>query len=387
MKFIDEFRSSDLAQTLLKKIAGVNDSNKHYRLMEFCGGHTHVIFRHALQQLLPDNIEFIHGPGCPVCVLPIARLDKALALAAQPDVIFCSYGDMLRVPASHKRSLFSARAQGADVRVVYSPLDALALAEKETSKHVIFFAVGFETTTPATAFVIQQAKEKQLRNFSVYCNHVLTPAAIEAILVSELQDSENGRVNDATEKVSPVLIDGFLGPSHVSTIIGSAAYEKICERYKKPVVITGFEPLDVLQAVAMLLDQINKGEWRVLNEYHRAVSAQGNAKAQLLTQAIFTLRDKFEWRGLGFIPDSALRIKDEYKVFDAEQVFSVDVVPSREYKGCECPAVLRGAIKPLDCKLFGKPCTPENPLGSCMVSSEGACSAYWHYARSAVSHA
>jgi len=365
MKYISEFRQQDLARQLAQAIGQTVDPGRHYRLMEFCGGHTHAIFRYGVQDLMPANVEFIHGPGCPVCVLPTGRIDNAIQLAARHDVILCSYADLMRVPATGRDSLLKAKAGGCDIRMIYSTQDALKIARENPSRSVVFFAIGFETTTPPTAVAIKQAQAERLANFSVFCNHVLTPAAMRAIL-------------DAPQ---PVAIDAFLGPSHVSTIIGSQAYEPFADHYAKPIVIAGFEPLDVMQSALMLIRQINEGRHEVENEYSRAVTRQGNLKAQALVQDVFELRPQFEWRGLGLIPDSALKLKADYADFDAEQRFSLPAIQASDVKGCECPAILRGAKKPQDCRLLGTVCTPENPMGSCMVSSEGACAAYWSYGR------
>ena len=339
--------------------------NRIYRLMEFCGGHTHAIFRYGIQDLLPDNVEFIHGPGCPVCVLPMGRIDNAIELAEQHDVILCTYADLLRVPVSQSKSLLKAKAAGADIRMVYSTQDVLKIVQDNSQREVVFFAIGFETTTPPTAVAIKQAQALGLKNFSVFCNHVLTPAAMKAIL-------------DAPE---PVQIDGFLGPSHVSTVIGSQPYEIFAKHYQKPIVIAGFEPLDVMQSSLMLIRQLNTNKHQVENEYTRAVTREGNVKAQLLMAEVFCLRDEFEWRGLGLIAKSALKLKAAYADFDAELRFQLPAIKASDVKGCECPAILRGAKRPVDCKLLGTVCTPENPMGSCMVSSEGACAAYWSYGR------
>jgi hydrogenase expression/formation protein HypD len=333
--------------------------------MEFCGGHTHAIFRYGVQDLMPGNVEFIHGPGCPVCVLPTGRIDNAIRLAERQDVILCTYADLMRVPATGRNSLLKAKANGSDIRMIYSTQDALKIARENPGKQVVFFAIGFETTTPPTAVAIKQAQAEGLTNFSVFCNHVLTPAAMQAIL-------------DAPQ---PVAIDAFLGPSHVSTVIGSQPYETFAECYAKPIVIAGFEPLDVMQSAMMLIRQLNEGRYEVENEYSRAVTRQGNQKAQALVREVFELRPQFEWRGLGLILDSALKLRTGYASFDAEQRFNMPAIQASDVKGCECPAILRGAKKPQDCKLLGTVCTPENPMGSCMVSSEGACAAYWSYGR------
>ena len=370
MKLVDEFRQKDLAQALSRTIAREVDTGRQYNLMEFCGGHTHAIFRYGVQDLMPDNVRFVHGPGCPVCVLPIGRIDNAIHLALEHDTILCIYGDLLRVPASKRQSLMKIKASGADVRMVYSTQDALRIARDNPGREVVFFAIGFETTTPATAVAIQQAAREQLDNFSVFCNHVLTPAAIQNIL-------ESPEVRD----IGSVSIDGFFGPSHVSSIIGSRPYEFFAEEFQRPVVIAGFEPLDVMQSALMLIRQLNEGRFEVENEYTRVVTRDGNLKAQALVADVFELRRSFEWRGLGFVPYSALQIKSAYKQHDAEQRFDIPEVSASDVKGCECPSILRGAKRPTDCKLFGTVCSPDNPMGSCMVSSEGACAAYWSYGR------
>lgn len=346
------------------------DPARSYNLMEFCGGHTHAIFRYGVQDLMPENVNFVHGPGCPVCVLPTARIDQAIHLLEHENVILCSYGDLLRVPASNRNSLLKAKASGADVRMIYSTQDALKIAHDNPDREVVFFAIGFETTNPPTAVAIQQAAAEGLKNFSVFCNHVLTPAAIQNILESP-----------EVREIGTVSIDGFFGPSHVSAIIGSRPYEFFAEEFQRPVVIAGFEPLDVMQSALMLIQQLNQGRYEVENEYHRVVSRDGNQKAQRLVAEVFELRPIFEWRGLGQVPYSALRIKQNLSHFDSEQRFTIPPIESKEIKGCECPAILRGAKRPSDCKLFGTVCTPENPMGSCMVSSEGACAAYWSYGR------
>ncbi|MCW8949749.1 MAG: hydrogenase formation protein HypD [Sedimenticola sp.] len=370
MKYVDEFRAKATAQKLSRAIAAEAHPDRTYHLMEFCGGHTHAIFRYGVQDLLPDNVKLVHGPGCPVCVLPISRIDMAINMAEQYGVTLCSYGDMLRVPASKRRSLLKAKAEGADIRMVYSTQDALNIAQEHPEKQVVFFAIGFETTTPPTAVAIKQAQAMGLKNFSVFCNHVLTPAAIQNILESP-----------EVRELGTVSLDGFLGPSHVSSIIGSQPYEFFAEEFQRPVVIAGFEPLDVMQSILMLVRQLNEGRHDVENEYTRVVSAEGNVKAKKLVAEIFELRRAFEWRGLGLVPYSALRIKKPFAEFDAELRFPVEEVSAADIKGCECPAILRGVKRPTDCKLFGTVCTPENPMGSCMVSSEGACAAYWTYGR------
>ncbi len=370
MKYIEEFRRPDLARKLAGAIGKEADADRQYNLMEFCGGHTHAIFRYGVQDLMPANVKFVHGPGCPVCVLPIGRIDNAIELANKDGVILCTYGDMLRVPASGRNSLLKAKAGGADVRMVYSTQDALSIAGKNLDREVVFFAIGFETTTPPTAVAIKQAQAMGLKNFSVFCNHVLTPAAIQNILESP-----------EVREMGSVSIDGFLGPAHVSSIIGCRPYEFFAEEFQKPVVIAGFEPLDVMQSALMLLRQLNQGRHEVENEYTRVVSRDGNPKAKALVAEVMELRRSFEWRGLGLVPYSALRIKQAFAAFDAEKRFEIQPISATDVKGCECPRILRGVKKPTDCKLFGTVCTPDNPMGSCMVSSEGACAAYWSYGR------
>ena len=373
MRYIRGFRDGAPAAAMARLLAAEVDARREYHLMEFCGGHTHAIFRYGVEDLLPGNIHLVHGPGCPVCVLAVPRLDGAIELAHQPGVTLVSYGDMLRVPASRRRSLLKARAQGADVRMVYSALEALEIAAIHPDRQVVFFAIGFETTTPATAHIILEAQRRGLGNFSVYCNHVLTPAAIQSIL-----DSPEVR------EWGQVRVDGFIGPSHVSAVIGSRPYEFFAEEYQRPVVIAGFEPLDVLQAIRMLVQQLNGGRACVENEFTRGVTREGNARAQRMVAEVFELRPSFEWRGLGELPYSALRIKSAYAAFDAERRFTIEARPVPENKACQCPAIIRGVKKPTDCAIFATVCTPHNPIGSCMVSAEGACAAYYKYRRDAV---
>ena len=370
MKYIDEFRDGMVAQTLARKIAALTEPGRRYSFMEFCGGHTHAISRYGLSDLLPDNVRMVHGPGCPVCVLPIGRIDMAIKLALQHGVILCTYGDTLRVPASDGLSLIKAKASGGDIRMVYSTIDALQIARDNPQRDVVFFAIGFETTTPPTALAIQQAFEEKLSNFSALCCHVLTPAAITHIL-------ESPEVRDW----GTVPIDGFIGPAHVSTVIGSRPYECFAEKYRKPVVIAGFEPLDVMQAILMLIRQVNEGRAEVENEFSRAVTREGNLKAQDRVAEVFEMRREFEWRGLSMVPDSALKIREKYAAFDAERRFAIEYCAVPDNKACECGAILRGVKQPQDCKIFGTLCTPENPVGSCMVSSEGACAAHYSYGR------
>ena len=364
MRYIDEFRNGELAKGLAAAIRSIADPARQYRFMEFCGGHTHAISRYGVVDLLPPNVRMIHGPGCPVCVLPIGRIDQAIRLATQHDVILTTYADTMRVPASERLSLLRAKGLGADIRMIYSTLDALAIARENPDREVVFFAIGFETTTPPTAAAILAARAEGLCNFTILCNHVLTPAAMHAIL-----------------SVPGEALDGFVGPAHVSTVIGSAPYEPFARDYGKPVVIAGFEPLDVMQAIYMLIKQVNEGRAAVENEFTRAVTREGNRKAQALVSKVFELRESFEWRGLGSIPSSALRLRPEFRAFDAEQRFEVPYRSVADVKACACGDILRGIKRPTDCAIFGTACTPENPVGSCMVSSEGACAAYYTYGR------
>jgi hydrogenase expression/formation protein HypD len=370
MRYIRGFREGATAAALSRLLAAEVDPGREYHLMEFCGGHTHAIFRYGIEDLLPANVHLVHGPGCPVCVLPVPRLDAAIELARRPDITLLSYGDMLRVPASRKRSLIKARAQGADIRIVASALEAVDVALASPERQVVFFAIGFETTTPASACLIKEAQRRHLGNLSVYCNHVLTPAAILAIL-------DTPDVRD----FGSVRVDGFIGPSHVSAVIGSRPYENFAEEYQRPVVIAGFEPLDVLQAIRMLVAQLNDGRATVENEFTRGVTRAGNLKAQRLVAEVFELRPSFEWRGLGSLPYSGLRIKAAYGEFDAERRFPMPEHATAENAACQCPAIIRGVKKPTDCAIFGTVCTPRTPIGSCMVSAEGACAAHYKYRR------
>jgi len=329
--------------------------------MEVCGGHTHAIYRFGLKDVLPSNIELIHGPGCPVCVLPMGRIDDGLALAQRPDVIFTAFGDMMRVPGAHGSPL-EHKARGLDVRIVYSPSDAIKLARTNPGRHVVFFAIGFETTAPSTALTLLRARAEGLKNFSVFCNHVTIIPAIRATL-----DSPDMR------------LDGFIGPGHVSTVIGCRPYEWIARDERKPIVVSGFEPLDLLQSIVMLLRQLEAGRAEVENQYTRVVPWEGNRAALRAMAEVFSLRPYFEWRGLGFISQSALRIRDEFAQWDAERVFSVAGVRVTDPKAAQCGEVLKGVLKPVQCKLFGRECTPEHPVGALMVSSEGSCAAYYNY--------
>ncbi len=361
MKFVDEFRDPEVITRTAEEIRRLADPKRHYRIMEVCGGHTHAIYRFGLKDLLPENIELIHGPGCPVCVLPMGRIDDGLSIAEDRNVIFAAFGDMMRVPGT-KGSPLEHKARGMDVRIVYSPSDALKLAQMNPDKHVMFFAIGFETTAPSTALTIARAKILGLHNFSVFCNHVTIIPAIRAIL-----DSPDMR------------IDAFIGPGHVSTVIGCRPYEWMATDEKKPVAVSGFEPLDILQGIVMVLRQLRDGDAKIENQYKRVVPWEGNRAALRAMADVFELRPYFEWRGLGFISQSALRIKDRYAEWDSEQRFEVPGVRVTDPKAAQCGEVLKGVLKPPQCKLFAKECTPEHPIGALMVSSEGSCAAYFNY--------
>jgi hydrogenase expression/formation protein HypD len=361
MRFVDEFREPELITRTAGEIRRLADPARHYRFMEVCGGHTHAIYRFGLMDLLPPNIELVHGPGCPVCVLPMGRIDDGLSIAEDPSVIFAAFGDMMRVPGTLGSPLQS-KARGMDVRIVYSPSDALKLARLNPDKHVMFFAIGFETTAPSTALTLMRAKGEGISNFSVFCNHVTIIPAIRAIL-----DSPDMR------------IDAFIGPGHVSTVIGCRPYGWIAFSAGKPITVAGFEPLDVLQSIVMLLRQMQEGRSIVENQYKRVVPWEGNRAALKAMAEVFEIRPYFEWRGLGFISQSALRIKDSYAAWDAERRFSVPGVRVTDPKAAQCGEVLKGVLKPVQCKLFGKECTPERPVGALMVSSEGSCAAYYGY--------
>jgi hydrogenase expression/formation protein HypD len=367
LKYVDEFRDPKLIRQAADEIRRLADPDRHYRVMEVCGGHTHSIYRFGLEGLLPPNLELIHGPGCPVCVLPMGRTDDGLTLAALPGVIFTAFGDVMRVPGT-KGSPLEHRARGAEIRMVYSPLDALKLAQAQPDKHVVFFAIGFETTAPSTALTVLRARELGVHNFSVFCNHVTIIPAIRAIL-----DSPGMR------------IDAFIGPGHVSTVIGCRPYEFIATDYGKPIVVSGFEPLDLLQSLVMILRQLGNGRAEVENQYARVVPWDGHLPALRALEQVFELRPYFEWRGLGFISQSALRLKDDFAEWDSERRFTVPGIRVTDPKAAQCGEVLKGVLKPPQCKLFGRECTPERPIGALMVSSEGACAAYHQYVqRSAV---
>ncbi|MBV8630409.1 MAG: hydrogenase formation protein HypD [Silvibacterium sp.] len=361
MKYVDEFRDPELISKAAEEIRRLADPGRHYRIMEVCGGHTHAIYRFGLKDILPANIDLIHGPGCPVCVLPMGRIDDGLSVARDPSVIFTAFGDMMRVPGAHGSPL-EHKARGTDVRIVYSPADALQLARKNPGRHVMFFAIGFETTAPSTALTLIRARSEGLTNFSVFCNHVTIVPAIRAIL-----DSPDMR------------LDAFIGPGHVSTVIGCRPYEWIARSEGKPVVTSGFEPLDLLQSIVMLLRQLRAGEARVENQYKRVVPWEGNRAALKAMAEVFELRPYFEWRGLGFISQSALKLRDQYAEWDAERRFPIPGARITDPKAAQCGEVLKGVLKPAQCKLFGNECTPEHPIGALMVSTEGSCAAHYQY--------
>ena len=363
MKYVDEFRDPHLIRKAINEIQELARNRRHYRIMEVCGGHTHSIFRFGLNDLLPSNVELIHGPGCPVCVLPMGRMDDGLNLANDPNVIFTAFGDMMRVPGSQGSPLES-KARGADVRIVYSPLDALRIAKQNPDRQVVFFAIGFETTAPSTALTLLRAKAENVMNLAVFCNHVTIIPAIRAIL-----DSPDMR------------LDGFIGPGHVSTVIGCRPYEFIARDYNCPIAVSGFEPLDILQSLVMVLRQLRSGVAKVENQYQRVVPWEGNLPALKALAQVFEVRSHFEWRGLGFIAHSALRIRDSFAAWDAEKTMSIRGVCVADPKAAQCGEVLKGVLKPHQCKLFGKECTPERPIGALMVSAEGACAAYFKYAQ------
>lgn len=371
MKYVDEFRDPVKAKTLLKEINQLVKEidivkRRPLQIMEVCGGHTHSIFRYGLQDMLPKSVEFVHGPGCPVCVLPMGRVADCVALAELPHVIFTTFGDAMRVPGSTK-SLLQAKAEGADVRMVYSPLDSLKLARENPDKEVIFFGLGFETTMPSTALTVLQAEKEGLKNFTLFCNHITIIPTIKAILDSPQLE-----------------IDGFLGPGHVSMVIGTSPYNFIADHYKKPIVIAGFEPLDVLHSMWMVIKQLAEGRHEVENQYARIVPEVGNHPALEAVGEVFELREFFEWRGLGSIDHSGVRVREKYAAFDAEKKFPVPNLKIADPKSCQCGEVLKGVIKPHQCKIFGTQCTPETPLGALMVSTEGACAAYYNYGRTQI---
>jgi hydrogenase expression/formation protein HypD len=365
MKFVDEYRDATLIKRLAAEISRLSEvsGGKSFKFMEVCGGHTHTIYKHGIEDILPSNIDLVHGPGCPVCVLPMGRVDDAISMARTDGVIFTTFGDMMRVPGS-RGSLLDAKAEGADVRFVYSPLDALKMARQYPDRHIVFFAIGFETTAPSTAVTLLRAQAEGMKNFSIFCNHVTIIPAIKAIL-----DSPDLR------------LDGFVGPGHVSMVIGMRPYSFIAREHSKPVVISGFEPLDIVQAVYMLVKQLSEGRSEVENQYGRVVRPEGNVKALQAMARTMELRPFFEWRGMGFITQSALKLRAEFAPWDAELRFEIPGIRVADPKACQCGEVLKGVIKPWQCKVFGTACTPETPIGTCMVSSEGACAAYYNYGR------
>ncbi|MFZ0564259.1 MAG: hydrogenase formation protein HypD [Terriglobales bacterium] len=363
MKYLDEYRDHRIARALAAEIA--LSTTQPWVLMEICGGQTHTIMRYCLDELLPRGIEIVHGPGCPVCVTPLETVDKAIALALRPDVILVSYGDMLRVPGSHS-DLLRAKAQGADVRIAYSPMEAVKIARANPERKVVFLAIGFETTAPANATAAWQARSEGLTNFSLLVSHVLVPPAIRALMVSQTN-----------------RVQGFIAPGHVCTVMGCGEYESLVRDFRVPIVVGGFEPVDILAAVLMLVRQLEAGEARLENQYVRSVSYQGNLPAQRLVAEVFEIGDQ-KWRGIGLIPQSGLRLREEYAAFDANRVFDLGEMTVDEPAECISAQVLQGLKKPTDCAAFGMRCTPENPLGAPMVSTEGACAAYYHYRRHAV---
>ena len=365
MKYLSEFRDPVLADKLLNEIKIDIDllkySERKIRMMEVCGGHTHTIFKYGLEQLLPKEIELIHGPGCPVCVLPINKVDECVELAEEKQVILTTFGDAIRVPGS-KKSLLQAKAEGADIRIVYSPMDALDIAVKNPGKDVVFFALGFETTMPSTALTIQEAKKQEVLNFSILCNHITIPQTLKALL-----DTDN------------LNLDAFIGPGHVNMIIGTEVYGFIVNQYKKPIVVSGFEPLDILQSISMLIKQLLENRCEIENQYKRVVSKKGNIIAQEAINNVYQIKEYSEWRGLGLIPESGVMLRNEYELYDAEKKYDLKTVNTPDPEKCQCGEVLQGFIKPYECKLFGKECTPHNPIGALMVSSEGSCAAYYNY--------
>jgi hydrogenase expression/formation protein HypD len=363
MKYLDEYRDGRIARALAAEIQSV--TTKPWVLMEICGGQTHTIMRYGLDELLPSKVELVHGPGCPVCVTPLETIDKAIALALRPDVTLVSYGDMLRVPGSHS-DLFRAKAQGADVRIAYSPVEAVRIAQANPDRKIVFLAIGFETTAPANAMAAWQAKRDHLTNFSMLVSHVLVPPAIRALLATQ----EN-------------RVQGFIAPGHVCTVMGYQEYETLVRDFAIPIVVGGFEPVDLLEAILMLVRQLERGEARVENQYVRSVSYDGNLPAQQILKDVFEIADQ-KWRGIGSIPHSGLRLRPEYAAYDANEIFDLQLITADEPAECISAQVLQGLKKPTDCPAFAIRCTPENPLGAPMVSAEGACAAYYHYRRHAV---
>jgi hydrogenase expression/formation protein HypD len=363
VKFVDEYRDAELGRRLAAEIRRIVEPGRRYQVMEVCGGHTHTIYKYGVDDLLPANVELVHGPGCPVCVIPMGRVDDGIAVARRPEVIFTCFGDMLRVPGS-AGTLLDAKAEGADVRMVYSPLDALRIARQNPDREVVFFAIGFETTAPSTALTLKRARAEGIGNFFCLSNHVTIVPPLKALLESP-----------------DLRLDGFIGPGHVSTVVGARPFEFIPADYGKPVVVSGFEPLDLLQSVQMVLAQLAEGRCEVENQYRRVVPWEGNVRALEVMAEVFELRPHFEWRGLGFISHSGLKLSAAYSTLDAELRYEVPGVRVADPKACQCGEVLKGVIKPWECKVFGTACTPERPIGTCMVSSEGACAAYYNYGR------
>ncbi len=363
MRYVDEFRDPELGRALAAEILSLVEPGRHYKVMEVCGGHTHSIYKYGIDDLLPANVELVHGPGCPVCVIPMGRVDDGIAVARREEVIFTCFGDMMRVPGS-QGSLLEAKAAGADIRMVYSPLDALRIAKQNPDRHVVFFAIGFETTAPSTALTLKRARAEGVPNFSVMCSHVTIVPPLRALLESP-----------------DLRLDGFIGPGHVATVVGARPFEFIPADYGRPIVIAGFEPLDILQSVAMILRQLRDDRCEVENQYARVVPYEGNLRALEVMSEVFTLRPHFEWRGLGFISHSGLALSEDYAELDTERRYEVPHVRVADPKACQCGEVLKGVIKPWECKVFGSACTPERPIGTCMVSSEGACAAYYNFGR------
>jgi len=363
LRFVDEFRDAAKARALAAQIAALCEPGRQYKFMEVCGGHTHTIYKHGLEDYLPETVTLVHGPGCPVCVMPMGRVDDAIHIAEQPDVILTTFGDMMRVPGG-RGSFLDSNAAGTDIRMVYSPLDSLKIARQNPDKRVVFMAIGFETTAPSTAMTVLRAAAEKIENFSIFCNHVTIIPAIKAILNSP-----------------DLRLDGFIGPGHVSTVIGCRPYDFIAREYGKPLVCAGFEPLDILQSVYELMIQLSEGRSEVENQYSRVVPWDGNPRALKVIGEVMELRPYFEWRGLGFISHSALKVRDAYAAFDAEKIFDLPGVRVADPKACQCGEVLKGVLKPWECKVFGTACTPETPIGTCMVSSEGACAAYYNFGR------
>lgn len=360
MKFVDEYRDIKVVNKYSQAIANI--ATKPWQIMEICGGQTHAIVKYGIDQLLPSEITLIHGPGCPVCVTNISLIDQAIEIASLPNTILCSFGDMLRVPGS-KQDLLSIKATGADIRIIYSPLDCLKIAQQNLDKEVVFFAVGFETTAPSTAMTIYQAAQKNLTNFSMLISHVLVPPAMETILSSP-----------------QCQVQGFLAAGHVCTVMGYTEYEPIAAKYQVPIIVTGFEPTDILQGIYLCIQQLEKGEKKVENQYSRSVTKEGNKNAQILMQEIFKISDR-HWRGIANIPKSGLKIQDKYTRFDAQKKFKLNSLTTENLENQDCISgeILQGIKKPHECSAFGKKCTPEQPLGAPMVSSEGACAAYYRY--------